>query len=316
VRILENTFSWSVSRGATFRRCLREYWWQYYGSWGGWETTCAPETRQAYMLKKLATRWAWVGTVVHGVIERVLQRIHERTVGGEGGQLEFGGADLDVEREVEQATRLMRRQFRESRAGRYRERPSRHFGLAEHEYGEDVPGEEWRQLHGKAVGAVRRFLASELFARLRSSDPATWFPIEARAQFAVGGIPVWAAPDFARRTPDGGAEIYDWKTGMASESNRLQLACYTLYMHRVHGIDPTRVQNHLVYLGGADVEVQRFGLTQQDLLEAEREILGSVEEMRARLADAEANRAEREDFPLTEDRGKCAACVFRRLCER
>ena len=42
----------------------------------------------------------------------------------------------------------------------------------------------------------------------------------------------------------------------------------------------------------------------------------SMDEMRARLADPAANRAEREDFPLTDDLSKCEVCVYRRLCGR
>ena len=32
----KNEFSWSVSRDSTFRKCQRMYYYQYYGSWGGW----------------------------------------------------------------------------------------------------------------------------------------------------------------------------------------------------------------------------------------------------------------------------------------
>ena len=120
----------------------------------------------------------------------------------------------------------------------------------------DVPDEEWRNLHGKAIRAIRMFLASDLFEQIRATNPADWFPIEERAKFQLDGVDVWAAPDFARRRADGGAEIYDWKTGMASDANRLQLACYTLYMADVHGVDPARVGNHLVYLG----EVHRLAV--------------------------------------------------------
>ena len=102
---------------------------------------------------------------------------------------------------------------------------------------------------------------------------------------------------------------------MASDANRLQLACYTLYMADVHGVDPARVGNHLVYLGD-EVEVRDFVLSPRELDEARARIAASTVEMRGRLADPEGNRAEREDFPLTEDREKCGFCVYRRLCGR
>jgi RecB family exonuclease len=315
VRVLENTFSWSCSRAATFERCKREYWWQYYGSWGGWEPTAPPEAREAYVLKNLTTRWAWVGTVVHEVIERILRRIRRRTVGGDDGQLELGGLDLEVEPEVERTTQGMRRQFRESKRGEYRDLPKKRFGLAEHAYADPVADDEWRQIHAKAIRAIRVFLASDLFERIRATDPADWFPIEERTKFSLDGVDVWAAPDFALRRPDGGAEIYDWKTGMANEANRLQLACYTLYMAETHGVNPARVRNHLVYLGD-DVVVRDFVLTDAELADARARIAASSAEMKRRLVDAPGNRAEREDFPQTTDLEKCKVCVFRRLCGR
>ena len=57
--ILKNEFTWSASRARTFDYCPRQYWWNYYGSWGGWDRDCTREAREAYMLKNLANRWTW-----------------------------------------------------------------------------------------------------------------------------------------------------------------------------------------------------------------------------------------------------------------
>ena len=72
---LQNTFTWSVSRDKTFEMCARQYWWNYYGSWGGWSRDADPEARRAYMFKNLSNRWAWVGTAVHEAIEGLLKRL-------------------------------------------------------------------------------------------------------------------------------------------------------------------------------------------------------------------------------------------------
>jgi hypothetical protein len=37
--VLENKFNWSVSRDGVFQECPRRYYFQYYGSWGGGNTT-------------------------------------------------------------------------------------------------------------------------------------------------------------------------------------------------------------------------------------------------------------------------------------
>ncbi len=72
---LVNEFSWSRSRDSTFKDCRRRYYFQYYGSWGGWEATADPETREIYILKQLKSRQMWAGEVVHSCIERSLENL-------------------------------------------------------------------------------------------------------------------------------------------------------------------------------------------------------------------------------------------------
>ena len=40
------------------------------------------------------------------------------------------------------------------------------------------------------------------------------------AQFDFEGTPVWAVLDFALRRPDGGVDLYDWKTGVVDPGRR------------------------------------------------------------------------------------------------
>ena len=128
---LENNFTWSSSRDGTFQRCARQYWWQYYGSWGGWDRSAPSEAREAYVLKNLATRWAWVGTAVHETIESLLRR-HQKDASGEELVFERPRTpEVQVEAEVEALTQRMRDQFKESREGHYRARPKKAFGLVE-----------------------------------------------------------------------------------------------------------------------------------------------------------------------------------------
>jgi hypothetical protein len=210
----------------------------------------------------------------------------------------------------------MREQYAASRTGDYRRWPKKAFGLMEHEYGDPISREEWKAMSEKAREAVRSFLRSPLFESIRRSDPRTWLPIEEPAQFDFEGTPIWAVLDFALRRPDGGVEVYDWKTGVVDpEGARLQMACYALFLHSAHGIDPQAIRTHLVYLG-REVQVHDFAATPHDLDEARHAIRRSVAAMRSRLQDPARNAADRAAFPMTEDVSRCAVCVFRRLCGR
>ncbi|MDA1193942.1 MAG: PD-(D/E)XK nuclease family protein [Planctomycetota bacterium] len=309
---LKNEFTWSASRARTYDYCPRQYWWNYYGSWGGWDRKAAPEPREAYMLKNLANRWTWPGTVVHDTIESIL-----RGMQAEAGQGALGfAADVSADDVVERATKTMRRQWEASRSADYRRRPKKAFGLVEHEYGDEVSRAEWKAVNQKVRDALRAFLGSDLFARIRASDPSTWLPIETLDKFDFEGTGVWAVLDFAWRLPDGSIEIYDWKTGEVNpDSNMLQLGCYALYVQQRHGVEAEQVATHLVYLGET-MQDMAFRVTEPDLKATRGEMRASIAAMRTRLRDKPANVAVREDFALTDDLEKCRTCAYRRLCGR
>ena len=58
-------FSWSHSRDRALAECARAYFWQYYGSHGGWLPDAPQQARQAYALKQLTTFPLIVGSAVH-----------------------------------------------------------------------------------------------------------------------------------------------------------------------------------------------------------------------------------------------------------
>jgi RecB family exonuclease len=314
VKPLENEFTWSSSRDGTFQRCPRLYWWSYYGSWGGWDRSAPSEAREAYVLKNLSTRWAWVGSAVHGAIESVLRRLQREA---QGGDLAFEkAAEMVPEVEVEALTQRMRDQFRESREGHYRSRPKKAFGLMEHEYADPITGAEWKAMSEKAREALRGFFASDIFARLKASDPRLWLPIETLGRFDFEGTPVWAVLDFAQKTPEGGVEIYDWKTGVVDPAgNRAQLVAYALFVKSEHGVPPERTTTRLVYLG-PKTEVHDVTVGPADIAEVSAAMRTSIGGMRAKLKDPAKNVAQRDDFPMTDDLEKCRICTFRRLCHR
>jgi len=310
---LENVFTWSASRDGTFRHCERQYWWQYYGSWGGWNRDAPAEARTAYVLKNVSSRWAWVGSAVHSTIEEILRRL--QTARGDG-TLAFAPPAVNVERELEALTERMRREWAQSRDGEYWRAPKRVVGLMEHEYREEVPPEEWKAMSEKARTAVRGFLRSEIFDRIRKSDAARWLPIEQLEQFDFEGTGVWVVMDFALERPDGAVEIYDWKTGeVKPDVDRLQLAIYGQFLHARRALPADRVSTHVVYLGESPREFV-FALGERDLEEARGFMRASIATMRSRLRDPARNEAPREAFPLTDDLSKCARCSYRRLCGR
>src|SRR3990167_1343516 len=150
---LKNEFSWSRSRATTLDACPRRYWFSYYGSWGGWNEGAPPRTREIYILKQLASRWMWVGSVVHDAIERALQALRL-------------GKPIEETVLIDWALKKMREDFRASRSGDYRQSPKLVRGLFEHAYTIPVPDERWREMANHMKACIAAFYRSPYPSRL------------------------------------------------------------------------------------------------------------------------------------------------------
>ena len=124
---LKNEFSWSKSRHEKLAECPRQYFFHYYGSWGGWERGAAPDVKELYTLKKLTARPAWAGSTVHDTIKRALTLVRD-------------GQPLDGAQLIDRTRARVRAEFRESRLqtvaqiGEPNDLPARvgHLGFIEH----------------------------------------------------------------------------------------------------------------------------------------------------------------------------------------
>ncbi len=127
----KNEFSWSISRDRAFQTCPRQYYFNYYGYWGGWETDASERTRQIYILKNLKNRYMWAGAKVHSCIKHTLIN------------LQRGISVLDVDQIVDITLNQMREEFRSSREKRYLTHPKT-CALFEHEYEVPVSNDKWK----------------------------------------------------------------------------------------------------------------------------------------------------------------------------
>jgi hypothetical protein len=215
--LLKNTFQWSVSRERTFRECPRQYWFNHYGFWPGWEFDADARTRDIYVLKQLKSRQTWVGEVVHDCIKHSVENLSR------------GIRVLPVDEILKITRSRMRNDFRVSRDGFYRENPKAACGLFEHEYRVPVRDEEWRE----CAEHVDRCLV-----------------------ISLDGATVTVKLDCATRETDH-VIVWDWKTGKREGADaKLQLACYAFYIHQAYGIPIHRVRMRRFELSSGNVREQ------------------------------------------------------------
>jgi hypothetical protein len=296
---LINEFSWSRSRDNTFQECRRRYFYQYYGSWGGWAADAPVDIRRLYVLKQLASRHQWAGRIVHDAIEMALHAFRE-------------GQDIPIEPFIADVVERMRHEWRSSRAGHYHAMP-KSPALFEHEYQVELKPEAWQALRRNVAVCLRNFFRLPLVASIRRTSSEHWSIEHWSKVFDFEGTAMWVAPDFGFWSEDGRLALVDWKTGGSNPGGAaFQLGCYALYAQEFLGVAPARVDLYEVNLREPLVTSVQWN---DERLEAIREQLRlSIRSMKAYLVEPAANVAALADFERTEDLRICRWCNFRAVC--
>jgi len=302
---LRNDLTWSVSRHRLFQDCRRAYYYNYYGSWGGWERNASPATRQLYVLKNIRTLPMWGGTIVHGVIAAALERyaLHGNAI--EAGELQA------------HARHQLRQGWVEATQRAWLQAPKK-TNLFDLYYGngKTLPPEDTDALKQRVYQCLTTFADSDVLQQILAVHPHNWKPIDKLDSFLLDDIKVWCAIDFAYTDPAQCLRILDWKTGPEkAEALRLQLACYTFFAsEKWHSsLEQTRVFG--IFLRD-NARSSEYALAPTDLIDARDEIVTSAAMMRECLADPRTNSAREADFPPTAADYPCQQCNFREVCPK
>jgi hypothetical protein len=306
---ISNEFAWSWSRHQMLYQCARKIYWQYYGSWGGWDAAAPKDAALAYRLKQLKSVAMLVGDLFHEVLgERLRMRSD-------------APAPVPVAQIREEVERRLLKRLRESRNRDWERfgQPKKYAMLFEDYYGPGV-NEGISDAAIREAGECAQGLADSAYGRrsfeipkrrLRIIDPVSFDD----KKMTVDGVAVYAAPDLVVEDVHGTLHIVDWKTGRAGKAKIAQLAVYGLYVSEKLGAPIDRIMAHLVYIRTGAVE--RHGNLREGVAEARRMISTYTADVRSRLADVASNTAgDIGQFPMTEDRSLCRRCNFREICGR
>lgn len=298
---LKNEFSWSKTRDEMFRSCPRKYFFNYYGSWGGWDDLADEKTRKIYILKKLKSRQMWAGEKVHDCIRKSLQNLRR------------GIEPMPENEAVDTTIDIMRKDYLNSKRGDFWKNP-KSCGLFEHEYGLNLPDAAWKEVADHVTGCLHTFYESDVYRMIRGLSGPLWLDVEDFSSFLLDGTKIHVVLDFSCRRGDE-ILIYDWKTGRsAAARNDLQLACYSFYAIEKWKVDPKQVIT--VEFNLSSGKEFRFHLQGIDLGAIRNHMRGSIRDMKLLLDDPDTNRAAEEKFAFTENEKTCRYCSFRKACAR
>jgi len=295
---LINTFSWSLSRQQMFDECRRQYYLNYYRSWGGWDDRADPAARLAYRLKQIVSPEMWVGDILHRLIESQLARLRQ------------GYRPLPNPLR-ERARSLLNTEWRQSADKRWRENPKHNRNLFEHYYGIEISDQRRAELRDRLFACLDHFCQLPLLERLAVADPKAWLAVEQLDTFVVDRVPVFVKIDCAARL-DGRTLIIDWKSGRAAQRDNDQIACYGLYAMQKWNLGVETVRALLVYL--LSNETAEKTVPPEQALAIQEKIVSGIAAMRDSLADRVANVAREDDFPMTDQKRRCRRCNFHEIC--
>lgn len=298
---LINEFCWSKSQDEMFRECRRRYYYARHGAWEGWPGgSGGPQARELYRLKQLKTGRMWLGESVHTAIEQVLKRMRR-------------GETAPRQAALEMLSERMRRDFRNSRAGRHEKDPKRVCRLFEHEYGLRVRDATWSELHDTARRCLSNFFDTRIYRRLARLKPDQWRAVETLEQFDFEGTKLFVKLDCAIATGDG-LLIIDWKTGREEDVDfEVQVGTYCLFAMNRWKCPPEKIEALQVELA-IPKEIPHRGLAAKAGWTIHY-IRNSITAMKAALRDPERNIAEESDFPRVNTPRSCSWCGFKRVCK-
>lgn len=291
--------TWSASRAKLFDTCRRQYYFQYYASFRGWDPKAPRAARIAYRLKQMTSLPQLVGNVVHDTIQAWLEA-------------RLRGAQLPQEKAMQRARAALDRAWRESRGRGWLERPKRIARLTEHHYGDGITPERAAELLRKVERALQGFFEHASLAPLRTSWPGHWLSVEGRDRFEVDDVPVFAVPDFALRRGDE-VLVLDWKTGRPREDDRRQMLVYALYARERWNVDPASLSLWLVYLPTGRIDT--VPVTPRAVDDAADDIRHSLDLMRPHHFDPDRENVPQHAFPANGVPRACPSCRFREICD-
>ncbi len=305
---------WSFSHGKTFRKCQLQW---YLAS----QFACAtakknPLQREAYLLSKLQSVFAWRGNLVDEIISNhIVTALNQKRTPSLHQVLVLARQLFDEQLAFAQARRWREEGMTAKKAdGAY-------AALRGVEYELDLSEElelAWRDVEQ----ALRNlFEMKDLLAELQT---AFRLIPQRNLSFDHFGVTVKARPDLLAFFRDKPPLIVDWKVhSFGQHDYRLQLAVYALTLKRSKAHNDFDFPSHLSPYSVTDIRLleaqlltrqqREYQLTDSDIEEVENHISASSSQMLLAIGDEDDEEIFRE-LSMSSRPEVCAGCNFRKLC--
>lgn len=300
---IELTYAWSESRVKTMRECPWRYYLTYFQSWEGWLPSAPQEKQRAYMLKNMTNMPMWVGSIVHDVIEDIIN------IGRQTGKWRT------LEQAQHDGVQSLRRGWKQSIEKRWQHSPKRNINLAEHFYQEEMKQNDLDAFKQKVLKSIKAFYDIPLFKILKNLAKDDWLTLEDFQRFTLNtGEEVTVKIDCGFKY-DRKVYLLDWKTGRVNDSVIDQLTTYAMYaLKQGWAKKPEEIVIIPVYLMAySDIGEKATPHLEVTMKHMERQA-GIVRREYGLLTKAFEERDNPSHFERTENEHACSRCFFRDMC--
>jgi hypothetical protein len=298
---LENLLVWSAHRAKTVGSCERKYYYNYIGSWEGWDTSSQPEVQAAYRVKHLTTLDLEVGQIIHAQICALFEKA-------------LAGRSVNPLTEIKTAQENFKVFLQCSKLRRLEDLTAKRRRLFLHEVGGKVAPEQVSGYLDKIETQLSDFFG---FADVKTilADPSILLPeFLDPMTFDVTSelnVPARLRTDAVYLSTDR-VVICDWKCGAPKEDHRLQGQVYDIWVRRrltLEATDPVEVRFY--YLGTGQVVAHSF--SEDDRVEMLWAVGEQFETLRSYSEDARLNVGREKRFNARVSRA-CFGCNHRLMC--
>ena len=276
---------WSVSRYDTFRKCKRQYYYQYYGKFD-------KNANQISLLKRLTSIPLEIGNITHDVIAELLKMVRKDVL------------KVKYKSLIDFSERECKRQLKE-----------KCFFEKYYRQKEEVNLDD---LFPKVKSCLDSFRQSKwknwLFEEgIKESEKWIIEPA-GYGETRVGGLKAYLKVDFIF-PKDERVVVLDWKTGKKnSAKHENQLIGYVYYASKQFEVGVDSIDAHIIYLGDEYGE-SKARVNEFDTSRFEDKVRKETEDMYEYCSDIEENNPlPREEFQMVENLNICKFCNYKELC--
>jgi PD-(D/E)XK nuclease superfamily len=305
--------TWSYSAYQLFKKCPRKW---FFKSVFADSRANDPRRKEAHLLSKMQSIYAWRGQVVESAIQDfIIPSLEVNLQPNLQDAIKFAKETFDKQLAFGRNHRIRETGMTIKQAGRA------FAAFTELEYGQPISDQDYQQAWEEVHTALRNFYKQiELKALLKVG---AYRVTQRTLQFPHFGATVRAVPDLIVFFDDRSPLIVDWKVhtfGIHDYSDQLTIYAVAL----------ARVKPHADYgryargWSETDIElreaqllrgfVRQHSLENSDIAEVDDRIATGVIALREASGGKRSYQLHSEDFPTAHDPQTCQTCQYRKIC--